>query len=149
MNLTERINEDIKTAMKNKEQFKLGVIRGVKSAIQLSKIEQKRDLTDEEVIDIIAKQIKMRKDSITEFEKANRKDLVKQHQDEITILNEYMPEQLSNSDVENIIKEVFKEINPTSMKDMGKIMKIVTPKVKGRFDMGEVSKLIKDKLSNL
>lgn len=149
MNLTERINEDIKNAMKNKESFKLGVIRSIKGGIQLAKIEAKHELTDEEVIDVISKQIKMRKDSIAEFTKAGREDLAKQYQEEIAILNEYMPEQLSKEEVEKIIAEAFNETNPTSMKDMGKIMKIVTPKVKGRFDIGEVSKIIKEKLNNL
>lgn len=149
MKLTERINEDIKNAMKNKESFKLSVIRAIKGGIQLAKIEAKHELTDEEVIDVISKQIKMRKDSISEFIKAGREDLAKQYQEEIEILNEYMPEQLSNEEVEKIIAEAFTETNPTSMKDMGKIMKLVTPKVKGRFDMGEVSKIIKEKLNNL
>lgn len=149
MSLNERINEDIKNAMKNKEQFKLGVIRGIKGAIQLAKIEAKRDLTDDEVINVISKQIKMRKDSIAEFTKANRDDLVNQYEEEILILNEYMPEQLSFEEVEKIIDDAFSEINPTSMKDMGQIMKIVSPKINGKYDKGEVSKIIKDKLSNL
>lgn len=149
MNLSERINEDIKNAMKNKETFKLGVIRSIKGGIQLAKIEAKHELTDEEVIDVISKQIKMRKDSIEEFTKAGRDDLAKQYQDEIEILNQYMPEQLTSEEVNKIIEEAFSETNPTSMKDMGKIMKNVTPKVKGRFDMGEVSKIIKEKLNSL
>ena len=91
----------------------------------------------------------MRKDSIEEFTKAGRDDLAKQYQDEIEILNQYMPEQLTSEEVNKIIEEAFSETNPTSMKDMGKIMKNVTPKVKGRFDMGEVSKIIKEKLNSL
>ena len=149
MNLTEKINEDIKTAMKNKEQFKLGTIRGIKSAIQLATIEKKHELSDEDVIDIISKQIKMRKDSIIEFQKANREDLVKQHEEEINILNEYMPTQLTKEEVEAIIDNAFKEINPTSMKDMGNIMKTINPQIRGKYDMKEVSNIIKDKLSNL
>lgn len=149
MNLTEKINEDIKTAMKNRDQFKLSVIRSVKSTIQLAKIEAKRELTDEEVIDAICKQIKMRKDSIAEFTKAKRDDLAKQYQDEIDLLNGYLPEQLSQEEVKKIISEALIEVNATSMKDMGKIMKIVTPKVKGRFDMGEVSAFVKEQLAVL
>ncbi len=149
MNLAELINEDIKICMKNKDSFKLGVIRGIKSAIQLKKIELKHELSDEEVIDIISKQIKMRRDSIKEFEKANRQDLIEQHENEIEILNNYMPKQLEETEVINIIEEAFNKIKPTSVKDMGKIMKEVTPKVKGRYDMSIVSKLIKDKLSNI
>ena len=111
-----------------------------------------RDLllvTDEEVVDVVSKQIKMRKDSIVEFSKASRDDLVEQYNKEITILNKYMPEQLSYDEVVKIIDDAFTLINPTSQKQMGLIMKEVNPKVKGKYDMGEVSKLIKDKLSNL
>lgn len=149
MDLTLKINEDLKEAMKNKDKEKLNVIRMVKSAIQLAKIELKHDLTDEEVIDVIAKQIKMRKDSISEFSKANRDDLVSQYEKEIDILNNYMPEQLSIEEVMNLIDEAFVKVKPTSAKQMGMIMKEVTPKVKGKFDMGEVSKIIKEKLNNI
>lgn len=149
MTLTERINEDMKVAMKAQDKETLSVIRMLKSAVQLSKIELKHDLSDEEVVDVVSKQIKMRKDSIVEFSKAERTDLVNQYQQEIEILTKYMPEQLSALEVEKIIDEAFALINPTSQKQMGLIMKEVNPKVKGKYDMGEVSKLIKDKLSNL
>lgn len=149
MNLNDRIMNDLKEAMKNKDSFKLSVIRMVKGAIQLEKINKKRDLNDEEVIDVISKQIKLRKDSINEFAKAGRNDLVENTQKEVEILNEYMPEQLSSEEVNKIIDEAFAKINPTSSKDMGLIIKEVSPKVKGRTDMGEVSKIIKDKLSQI
>lgn len=149
MTLVERINEDMKLAMKSQDKEKLSVVRMIKSAVQLSKIELKHELSDEEVVDVIAKQIKMRKDSIVEFSKASREDLVAQYQNEIDILNKYMPEQLSIDEVNNIIDEAFALINPISPKQMGLIMKEVNPKVRGKFDMGEVSKIIKDKLSNL
>lgn len=147
MTLAERINDDVKTAMKSQDKEKLNVIRMVKSAIQLAKIEAKHDLSDEEVIDVISKQIKMRKDSIVEFEKASRTDLAEAYKREIDILSEYMPEPLSKEEVEKIIEEVFVKINLTSPKQMGLIMKEVTPLVKGKFDMGEVSKMIREKLN--
>ena len=147
MTLAERINDDVKTAMKSQDKEKLNVIRMVKSAIQLAKIEAKHDLSDEEVIDVISKQIKMRKDSIVEFEKASRTDLAEAYKREIDILSEYMPEPLSKEEVEKIIEEVFVKINPTSPKQMGLIMKEVSPLVKGKFDMGEVSKMIREKLN--
>ena len=147
MTLAEKINEDVKTAMKNQDKEKLNVIRMVKSAIQLAKIEAKHDLSDDEVVDVIAKQIKMRKDSIIEFKKASRDDLAENYQKEIEILQEYMPEPLSLEEVEKVIDEAFEKIKPTSPKQMGLIMKEVTPKVKGKFDMGEVSKIIKEKLN--
>ncbi len=149
MNLNERINEDIKNAMKEKDNFKLGVIRMVKGAIQLSKINLKHELSDEEVVDVISKQIKMRKDSINEFNKAGRTDLAEQNQKEIDILNAYMPEQLSESEINEIIEEAFSKINPTSQKQMGLIMKEISPKLKGKAEMGEVNKIIKSKLENL
>lgn len=149
MNLNDRIMNDLKEAMKNKDSFKLSVIRMVKGAIQLEKINKKRDLNDEEVIDVISKQIKLRKDSINEFEKAGRNDLADTTKKEVEVLNEYMPEQLSSEEVNKIIDEAFAKINPTSQKDMGLIMKEVTPKVKGKADMGEISKIIKEKLSNI
>ena len=149
MTLLEKINNDMITYMKNKDSFSLGVIRMVKGAIQLEKINKKRDLNDEEVIAVISKQIKMRNDSIKEFEKANRTDLVEQNQKEIAILNTYMPEQLSDEEVNKIIDEAFVKLNPTSSKDMGIIMKEISPKVKGKADMGKVNSIIKDKLANL
>lgn len=149
MSLVIQINEDVKAAMKSQDKEKLNTIRMLKSAIQLASIEKKGELSDEEVIDVISKQIKMRKDSIVEFTKANRTDLAEQYQSEIDILMSYMPEQLTREDVIKIIDEVFASVNPTSQKQMGLIMKEVTPKVKGKFDMGEVSKIIKEKLSNL
>ena len=149
MNLVEKINEDLKIAMKNKDKDKLNVVRMLKSAIQMSKIELKHDLSDNEVIDVISKQIKMRKDSIIEFSKAMRDDLVLQYQNEVDILNEYMPEALSMNEVVKIIDDAFNKIKPESVKQMGLIIKEITPSVKGRFDMGEVSKIVKDKLNNL
>ena len=149
MLLIERLNEDMKIAMKAQDKETLNVIRMVKSAVQMAKIELKHDLSDEEVVDVISKQIKMRRDSIVEFGKASREDLVSQYNREIDILNKYMPEQLTLEEVEKIIDEAFNLINPTSQKQMGLIMKEVNPKVRGKYDMGEVSKLIKDKLSTL
>ena len=149
MTLVERINEDMKTAMKNQDKDTLKVVRMIKSAVQLAKIELKHELSDEEVVDVVAKQIKMRKDSIVEFTKASRNDLAEEYSREIDILNKYMPEQLTLIEVEKIIDEAFNLINPTSQKQMGLIMKEVNPKVRGKYDMGEVSILIKDKLSTL
>ena len=149
MSLVEQINEDVKTAMKNQDKDKLNVVRMVKSAIQMAKINLKHDLSDEEVVDVIEKQIKMRNDSVEEFQKAGRDDLVKQYTDEINILKTYMPEQLSFEEVIAIIEEVFEKVNPTSPKQMGIVMKEVTPKVKGRYDMKEISSIIKEKMSQL
>ena len=149
MTLSEKINSDMVSYMKNKDSFSLGVIRMVKGAMQLEKINLKRELNDDEVIAVIAKQIKMRNDSLAEFTKANRNDLVEQYQKEIEILNKYMPEQLSEDEITEIIDEAFAKINPVGSKDMGLIMKEVSPKLKGRADMGKVNALIKERLNNL
>ena len=103
MTLLDTINNDMKNYMKEKDSFSLGVVRMVKGAIQLESINKKKELTDEEIISVISKQIKMRKDSIVEFEKGNRQDLVEQNKKEIEILNKYMPEQLSMEEINKII----------------------------------------------
>ena len=148
MTLLDTINNDMKNYMKEKDSFSLGVVRMVKGAIQLESISKKKELTDEEIISVISKQIKMRKDSIVEFEKGNRQDLVEQNKKEIEILNKYMPKQLSMEEINKIIDEAFLLIKPTSSKEQGLIMKEITPKLKGRADMSLVSGIIKDRLNN-
>jgi uncharacterized protein YqeY len=144
-----QILEDLKQAMKNQDKEKLSVIRMVKGAIQMEELNTKRELTDEEVITIIQKQIKTRKESIVEFEKGNRQDLIDKTNKEIEILSVYMPEQLSEEEIDMHIEKVFKELNPTSTSDMGKIMGTLTPILKGKADMSLVSKKIREKLQNL
>ena len=141
-----QILEDLKTAMKNQDKERLSVIRMVKGAIQMTELNKKHELTDDEVIDVITKEIKSRKDSINEFQKGGRKDLVDKTQAEIDILSEYLPEQLTLEELNKIIDEVFAKVNPTSSKEMGKVMKELTPKIKGKADMGLVSKLVKEKI---
>ena len=148
LSLQERINEDLKVYMKSKDTFKLGVVRMVKGAVQLEKINlKKEELSDDEIIKLISKQIKMRKDSIAEFTKAGRLDLVQQNEKEIDVLKEYMPEEMSEEEVINIINEAISSTGASNIKEMGKVMREVTPKVSGRFDMGRVSSIIKDKLN--
>ena len=146
MSLAEKITEDVKVAMKNQDKEKLNVIRMVNSAIQLAKIEAKHDLSDEEVIDVISKQIKMRKDSIVEFEKASRTDLAENYRKEIEVLKEYLPQQLSEEELNEIVKLTISEVGATSMKDMGKIMSVIRPKVKGRADGKLINELVKANL---
>ena len=148
MTLLEQLNKDMVVSMKNKDSFSLGVIRMAKGAIQLEAINKKQELTNDDMVAVISKQIKMRNDSINEFQKAGRTDLVEQNQKEIDILNKYMPAQLSEEEINTIIQEAFDKLNPTN-KDMGLIMKEVSPKLKGKADMGKVNMLIKEKLGNL
>ena len=149
MGLIDNMGKDIVTAMKEKDQLKLSVLRMVKGAIQLENINNKKELNDDLFIDVVSKQIKQRNESLEEFKKANRSDLADKTQQEIDILKTYLPEQMSGEEIEKIINDVFSKVNPTSEKDMGLIMKEVTPLVKGKADMKEVSSIIKSKLSNL
>lgn len=144
--MVEKLKQDMITAMKNKEKEKLTVIRMIKASMDQEHIDRKREINDELLIDVVNKQIKMRKDSITEFEKGWRQDLIEKTQSEIDILMVYLPEQLSQEEIIEIIDEIFKEVKPESQKDMGKVMKEATAKLKGKADMGEVSKIIKEKL---
>ena len=146
MTLSEKINNVLKEAMKCKDSFRLSVIRMVKGAMQLAKPNPREELTDDDVIAVISKQIKMRNDSIKEFESAGRDDLAEQNRREIEILNTYMPKQLSTEELTEIIDKVFNEVKPTSQKDMGLIMKNISPLVKGKADMSLVNKLVKERL---
>ena len=144
--MVEKLKQDMIEAMKNKEKERLTVIRMVKAAMDQEHIDRKKEINDELLIDVVNKQIKMRKDSITEFEKGGRNDLVEKTQSEIELLMTYLPEQLSLEDVKSIIDEIFAEIKPEGQKDMGKVMKEATAKLKGKADMKEVSNIIKEKL---
>lgn len=145
--MKERIINDLKEAMKAQDKEKLSVIRMVKGAISLEEINTKKELNDQEIISIIAKQIKTRKESIEDFKKGGRQDLIDKTNSEIEILNKYMPEQLSLEEVDKIIDEIFAAENPTSIADMGKVMKIAKEKLNGQADMSYVSKKIKEKLN--
>ena len=147
--MKDRILKDMTLAMKSQDKLKLSVLRMVKGAIQLEEINKKSELSDEDVIGVLAKQIKTRKESIVEFEKGNRFDLIEQTNMEIAILNEYMPAQLSEDEVNKIIDDAFIKVNPTSQSDMGKIMGIITPLLKGKADMSSVSRKVKEKLINI
>ncbi len=147
--MKDRILNDLKDAMKNKDKERLAVIRLVKGSIQMTELDKKRELTDDEVIDVISKEIKSRKDSIKEFEKGSRDDLINKTQEEIDILMEYLPKQMTNEEIEETIDKVFDIVKPTSQKDMGKIMKEINPLVRGKADMGLVSKIVKEKISNI
>lgn len=147
--MKQRILEDLKCAMKNQDKELLSVVRMVKGAIQMEEIKVKHDLTDEEVVTIIAREIKTRKESIKEFEKGNRVDLINQTNKEIDILSRYMPEQMSEEEIDKVILEVFASVKPEKPSDMGAIMKAITPLVKGKADMSLVSTKIKERLSNL
>lgn len=147
--MRERILNDLKEAMKKQDKEKLMVIRMVKGAMQLEELDKKHELSDEEMVSIIAKQIKTRKESIIEFEKGNRTDLIEKTNKEIDILNEYMPEQLSIEKINEEIDKIFLELKPTSISDIGKVMGKASSLLKGKADLSIVNKLIKERLNNL
>lgn len=144
----EKINEDLKTSMKEQDKFSLGVLRMLKSALQLESINKKSDLNDDEVIAVIKKQVKMRMDSISEFEKFNKTEEIDTLQKEIELLKKYLPEEMSEEELDQKIEEIFTKLNPTSMKDMGTIMKELQS-IASRADMSIVSKKVKDKIMGL
>ena len=149
MSLKEQLTEDMKTAMKAKEEGKqrLGVIRLVRGAIRQVEIDGKKELDDEGVIAIISKEVKQRRDSIEEFMKGDRQDLVEQNEAEIAILMEYLPKQLSEDEVRELVKAAVAESGATTAKEMGKVMKVLMPKVKGKADGKLVNNLVKEFLN--
>lgn len=147
MDLVKELDKDIIEAMKEKDSVKLATLRGVKGNMKMQNIDHKKEINDELLIEVVSKEIKTRNESIKEFEKGSRQDLIDKTKAEIEILNKYLPEQLSKEEIEQIIDKVFAEVNPTGMKDMGKIMGAVTPLVKGKADIGMVSSLIREKLN--
>ena len=145
--MLEKFQQDMIKAMKEKNKEELSVLRMAKGAMDKIRIDQKKEVDDQLLIEVIAKEIKSRNDSIAEFKKGGREDLVSKTENEIDILKRYLPEQLSEEEVDKIIDEAFVELSPQGMKDMGKVMSMVSPKVKGCFDMGVVSSKIKSRLA--
>ena len=145
----ENLKNEIVAAMKEKNMMKVQTLRGVKGNIDLEHINKKIEIDDNLVLDILTREIKTRKESIAEFEKGGRSDLISKTNEEIKLLETYLPEQLSDSELEKIIDDVFQKVAPTSAKDMGLIMKELTPLVKGKADMKEVSLKIKERLASL
>ena len=144
--MVEQLEKDMIEAMKSKDKDRLTVIRMVKAALKQEQIDHKKEINDDLLIDVVNKQIKMRKDSISEFEKGARQDLIDKTQSEIDLLMAYLPEQLSIEEVNKIIDGIFEEIKPEGQKDMGKVMKEAQAKLKGKADMKEVSTIIRGKL---
>ena len=142
------INNDLKESLKSGDKFKLSVLRMLKSALQMEAINKKKEtLDDDEVISVIKKQVKQRTDSVNEYEKYNKLDKVEELNKEIAILSEYLPEEISEEKLLEIIDKAFDEIKPTSMKDMGTIMKKLTDDLKEfNADMALVSSIVRQRL---
>lgn len=164
MNLKEKIQKDLYSALKEKDENKASTLRFLNAQI-LNKEKEKRfklakgkevgannlenqsNLTDEEIIEVMMSEVKKRKEAILEFEKGNRKDLAEKENKEIEILKGYLPEQLPEEEVKNIVKETIKKIGASGIKEMGKVMKELSPQIKGRAEGGLVSKIVREFLS--
>lgn len=142
MNLSERLSDDMKQAMKNQDKFKLTTIRMVRASIKNLEIDLKRPLDDSEVLDILSREIKQRKDSLQEFEKAGRDDLATALRAEIEIISQYLPAQLSEEEIKAIVTQTIQELGASSKAEMGKVMGALLPKVKGRADGKLVNQLV-------
>ena len=143
MSLKEQLTADMKEAMKNKEKERLAVIRMVRGAIRQQEIDGQKELGEEDVIAVISKEVKMRRDSIEECRKGGREDLVEKTQAEIDVLLPYLPAQLSEDEVRELVKAAVEQTGAATPKDMGKVMGVLMPKVKGRADGKMVNTIVK------
>ena len=145
--LKSRITEDVKVAMKAKDKDRLATLRLITAAIKQREVDERIELDDTQVLAVLDKMVKQRKDSIDQYQKAGRDELAAKEQAEIDIIQEYMPDQLSDEEIASLIDEAIAASGATEMKDMGKVMGILKPKLQGRADIGAVSGKIKAKLS--
>ncbi|MCH3922653.1 MULTISPECIES: GatB/YqeY domain-containing protein [Limosilactobacillus] len=149
MSLLKQLQADMISAMKNRDKDTLAVVRMLKAAVQNAQIEAGHDLTSDEEIAVMAREYKQRKESLAEFEKGGRDDLVEATKKEMAVVEKYMPKQLSADDVKKIVTETVQAVGASSMKDFGKVMGAVMPKVKGQADGKLVNQTVKETLSNL
>ena len=147
MSLKELIDKDFIESYKAKEETKVSVLRMVKSAIKNSEISEKQELTEEGIMKVLKKELKQRLDSINEYEKANRSDLVEKEKAEAEIIKSYLPADLSDEEYDRTIADAILEIGATEMKDMGKVIALVMQKTKGSADGSKVSAMVRSKLS--
>lgn len=147
MSLKDRLMADMKTAMKARQKEKLTVIRSMRSAIRQAEIDGKTELNDDGVISIISKELKMRQDSLAEFQKGGRDDLVAKTKEEIAVIMPYLPEQLSEDAIKALVKDAVTKTGASSPKDMGKIMKLIMPEVKGKADGKLVNSIVREMLN--
>ena len=147
MPIKDTSTNDMKEAMKAKEKDRLAVIRMVRGAIKQIEIDSKKELDDEAVIGVISKEVKMRKDSVEEFKKGGREDLVAKTEAEIAVLMPYLPQQLSEDEIRSLVQAAVEQVGASSPKDMGKVMGVLMPKVKGRADGKLVNTIVKEALN--
>ena len=147
MSIRQTISDDMKTFMRAKDTARLGAIRLLQASIKQKEVDERIELNDDQILAVIQKMLKQRKDSIEAYQQANRQDLIDQEQLEIEVLTKYMPEPLSDEEINKFIEEAIVTTGAADMKDMGKVVGVLKSKVAGRADMGEVSKLVRQKLS--
>ena len=145
--LRQRIESDMKTAMRAKDKERLGTIRLILAAIKQKEIDERITLTDTDILAVLDKMVKQRRDSITQFQQAGRQELADKENAEVTVIQEYMPAAMGESEVDAIIAEAITTVGASSPQDIGKIMGLIKPKLQGRADMGLVSRKVKEKLS--
>ncbi len=145
--LKQRLNDDVKTAMRAKDKERLGVLRLITSAIKQREVDERIDLENADVTAILNKMTKQRRDSLSQFEAAGRQDLADQEIFELDIIKDYLPEQLTEDEILTLVQEAISSTGASEMKDMGKVMGMLKPKLEGRADMGSVSGLIKKQLA--
>ncbi|MBD3306474.1 GatB/YqeY domain-containing protein [candidate division KSB3 bacterium] len=148
MTLKDQLTDDMKTAMKQKDKIRLATIRLVRSAIKNREIETGQELNDAEVIQVISTLVKQHHDSIEQFQQGGREELVAKEQAELAILETYLPEQLSTEELQALVQEAIAAVDATSMKEMGRVMKYIMPKVQGKADGKVVNQLVKEQLSS-
>ncbi|WP_207941037.1 glutamyl-tRNA(Gln) amidotransferase subunit E [Enterococcus sp. DIV2402] len=147
MSLLSKLNDDMKTAMKAKEKETLQVIRMLKASLQNEQIKVGRDLTEDEELTVLSREMKQRRDSLTEFEKAGREDLTEKVKGEITIVEQYLPAQLTDEEIRQIVVDAIEKTGATSPKEFGKVMGLVMPQVKGKADGNQVNAVVKELLT--
>ncbi len=150
MSTKERLTDDMKQAMKDKEagKLRLSVIRMVRASIKNVEIDRKKELAEDEVLDVLAKELKLRRDAMVEFEKANRLDLVENLEKEVAVLMDYLPQQLTEEEVRAFVTDAVQQTQASNAKDMGKVMAALMPKVKGRADGKLVNTIVREMLNN-
>lgn len=147
MALIDTLKEEQKLAMKAKDKPRLGTIRLALSAIKQREVDEQITLSDDDILAVLTKMVKQRRDSVTQYEAANRQDLADAEKAEITVLEEFMPQPLSEDEVTALIDSAIAEAEPAGMQDMGKVMALLKPQIQGRADMGKVSGLVRAKLA--
>ncbi|PIV55366.1 aspartyl-tRNA amidotransferase, partial [Candidatus Desantisbacteria bacterium CG02_land_8_20_14_3_00_49_13] len=146
MSLSEKLINDLKEALKNKQERRLSAIRFLRSLVQRREIDKRVPLTDEEILDIIQKNIKQRKEVFPNYERMNRQDLLEKEKEEVAVLEKYLPQQLSKEELQVIVDEAIKETGAATPRDIGKVMGVLMPKVKGKADGKLVGELVKARL---